>query len=270
MYILYMDTITINIDSNHRNYEVHENAGSFSINLGEKIKYIKSIHLASFELPSKKQFPNLYKNINGIIYKNNNYFTVNTKKIEVPGDNYTIDSLLVEINKQLLTVNCKIEIIQNSKIQIFSTLSPPNSITIDFNNNDNINLSLGKILGFKSNLYNNDNKYISEKNFNLQSNEYYFLNINNISSMYSIDHSYRIIDMIPIDHSYKINITKYFAKIIIPTDVCQTTFISQNIVFKEPYDLHILNISLYDSNNNIVDFKNINYSFTLVITLYIY
>ena len=49
--------------------------------------------------------------------------------------------------------------------------------------------------------------------------------------------------MIPIDHSYKINITKYFAKIIIPTDVCQTTFISQNIVFKEPYDLHILNIT---------------------------
>lgn len=254
-----MNILVINIDSNHRNYVTHPNAGCFSVQLGEKIRHIKSIKLDSFEFPSKKYFPELYKNINGLIYKNNNYFKVNGTTIEIKANNYNIDSLLVEINNEFTSklVNCKIEIIQNSQIRIYSTIAPTLLPDVDFNNNNNnIDLSLGKILGFKYDKYKSTTISItSENNFNLQSNEYYFLNINNLGSVYSID------------NNYKINNTRYLAKIGISTEACLINYMSPISIFKEPYDISILHISLYDSNNNIVDFKNINYSFTLVITI---
>ena len=119
---------------------------------------------------------------------------------------------------------------------------------IDFNNNSIYN-SLGYILGFRKNNYKNNLMYYSESMVNVVGDNYLFLKVNNYKNKYSSEYIINYITKIIL------NVNKY--------NICFNNNIKNNSLFYNTKKIHHLSFSLVDKYNNIINFKNMHYSFTL-------
>jgi len=244
-----MKKIIINIDSRDRDLVKYPNSSYFSTKLGNKIRNVKSIKIDKIELPFINIYPEFFNNISYIKY--NNFFKINKNNIvtiiKIDTNNYNQKTIIEKINSQLILIDLSISLIDN-KVEIFSQQSE--MFDIDFNNNSEFK-SLGDILGFGKNIYNNITSIISSKEILLTTDHYFYININNYGNIYSTDNNI-------------LNIKNYLAKISFDTNICSSYIISEH-VFDNTICIDKFDVTFMNSEYKIMNTNNINYSFTLIL-----
>ena len=246
-----MENILLNIDSRYRNSNVYKNAGKFTYELENPIKNVGYIRLSSIEL-------------NTLFYefshnKNNNYFIITHEdidyKIIIEDGNYTSSDMIIYIQNLLDTninkiANTKINITWNH-INYTTNFSNNTYFELKFNNNNNLNKSLGRRLGFLNNIYNTDNikhininnnnsyEYDSESYLDTIFSDYVFLKVNNYGNIIN-----------------KVRNTNLLAKIILPNVQFLmdngANYLSKEQIFRAPIDIYKLDIELISPNGETV------------------
>jgi len=142
---------------------------NYLANLPSTYKNVVCIKLSSFSIPKNNyNITPLNNNLNIIIEKNN-------YNLKIEEGYYNINSLLNFINNKLNEINKNIEINLDKENKIIFKNLKSNKFSI-FNNKN----SICKIFGFFKSKYEDQNKYISEKAYNLSSNNKVYLFLENI------------------------------------------------------------------------------------------
>lgn len=218
-----METIVLNIDSSTNN-------SKFKFKLNGLIKDTIEIKISSIEIPKSQYF--------FTTKKSNNYFVliIGSKKykFELNNGNYEINDLynLIKTFLNFYNINLKLE---NNKFTFESEIN----FSIDFTNSSKYE-SLGKILGFKKNVY-NDIKILKSENFFKINKKYLLLKINDYGN-------------------YNINNNTYFTKINIESD-----YQGENFKFNQPINISQLNFELNDYLGNNIELNGGNISLTIEI-----
>lgn len=278
-----MERILVNIDSRQRDIELFPQSNYFKLQYNDidksgnyyknnnyiNFKNVDYITLSSFEMMNNFYVfqTERYNTFFYIIYNDETTYT-----IEIDPGNYTynelINALNYALNKKILNVgsyDAKGDFIVTSGLY-FSVNSYTNTITL-YNDNSNINytvnfdndkydyISLGYVLGYRSNEYTlNNNKTITgEAQADLDGENYIFLRINDYGSIY-------ISPKMP---------SKVLAKVVL--DATKQGFVyntGQDLIYKthnfrQPTDVKNLEIELLDYNGNRLNINGIDFSFTL-------
>ena len=245
-----MSTIIISIDSRLRDINKYQNSSKFSIHIGDRIKSVKSIKMVSFEFPRLINFLVLYNTISNDI-KDNSNFKIIIGDIEyvisVKDGHYNKISLINEINNLIKIQNLGIffTIIKCDKITISSSLT---KFTINFTNDESYP-SLGKILGFLSDVYYNVDLIESDIDINIPSDNYIYVKINDYGNMYTINNNI-------------LNNSTYLSKVSLNSNA-DIVYISTGYKFSNPTNIDKLDIEILNPYLNNINLANINYSFTL-------
>ena len=190
--------------------------------------------------------------------KKNNYFNITidntTHLIKISDGNYIPSDLEVNIENQLKLIDTDFEFNLQRYNYLFKFYHKgQKKFSISFVNENTNYDNLGSILGFIENLYQDNYIYQAEKIVNVTDNNYCFLAVNDFGNVY---------------HNNK----KYLSKIIVTNKKYEMTFdgshkyVSKEVIFQQPIDLNVLNVSLEDYNSNLIDLNGIPFSFTLELT----
>lgn len=249
-----MNSYIINVDSRYRDKHIYPNSGSFRYELSRSFKNIKYIRLSSIELPNMYYTNTIKKdNVSFVIIFNNNLYD-----IKIQEGSYTSDSIINTINDIFSTINNKNGtnfLISFDYINSKCTISNINGniFSINFKNNTSY-YSLGYLLGFRNEMYNNSTSYTSESILDVIGDTYIFLKINDYGNMYS-----------------NVTNTGVLAKIIINDNKGgvvydnEGNFICKTHIFHQPVDIAKLVVQLIDPMGNTIDMLHMDYSFTLEI-----
>ena len=247
-----MQNNIINIDSSlsieNKKQSIHST--KFTYQLPREYKNVAKIKLSSVELP----------NTSFVISdeKKNNYFTIivddSEHLIKIDSGNYIASDLEVNIEKKLKEIddNFEFNLIRHNYLFKFYHMDKKIFI-INFTNEDTNYDNLGNILGFSKNIYNDNYIYSAEKIVNVVDHNYCFLAINDYGNVI---------------HNNK----KYLSKIIMTNKKYEMIFdgshkyVTKDVIFNQPINLNILNISLEDYNGENINLNGIAFSFTLEIT----
>jgi hypothetical protein len=160
------------------------------------------------------------------IDNNNNILYINNYKLEIPKGNYNINELLLYINNN----NNDIRIILNTEqhIKILSNLDNPFTLETSY--------LLKYNLGFELDRYENEFEIISDYTWDLRLNSKAYLYFNNISD-----------DM--------------------PFAILNYNGTSQGeFKFEDKFNLNKIEIVIKDQNNNIIDFDNLTYYISILVS----
>ena len=243
-----MDNYIINIDSSLSEESQKKNIIStdFSFKLPESINNVTNLKLSSIELPNTSYLITLKKD--------NHYFKLkidnNDYMITLNEGNYMPLDLQKIIEEKLKVIDDDLEIelvqyqylfkIYHSKTKVFE---------LNFTNDSDYN-SLGGILGFENNTYQNSHTYKGEKMVYIIDNSYCFLYVNGYGHVH---------------HNNK----RYLSKIIITGKKYEmvydgsSRFVSKNVIFTNPKNINSLNVRLEDSLGNLINLNSSPFSFTL-------
>ena len=273
-HILVIDTkfITKNNFYTNTNFIVKSN--------GINKKTIKKIKLETLEFPCPKEAPELYYNFENVI-KNNNSFIITINNVEymikVKNNYYTLNTLIEEVNKDITTKipNELIKLVLNSDSDYKCYFESSIDIIIDFEkhrmNNNSYN-SIGKTFGFINSkyIYNKalSPNIISEECANITFDNYFYISIGDGGSIFSghienVQNNYNNTSIV----KSSINTTDY-TFIVALNNTYDTKYISREVVFDKPINMNNIFIRLYNSNGNIINLKNINYTIILNLSLY--
>ncbi len=250
-----INTTIISIDSRDRNYTSFPNSHNYLINI-EPIKNVISIELLDIQIPNLNNF-NITEN-NNLIFFQETEEQVYTKKYliaEIPYGNYTLEDLKKEIefcmnNKSIINANYTFDI---------STFKIQKKINIRSNKNFNLIFYNGNItedvmtfnkfatrtiaptIGFQMYNYTKNNNYTAPNCYDLNSESYLFLYLNNYECI-----------------NTKKN--KYFAKIL------NNKFITNKKIFSPPLkQLNYFDIKFLNYSDNFYNFYGLENSMTLKI-----
>lgn len=250
--IYYMQNYILNIDSSLSEESIKQqyHTTKFTYKLPREYKNVINLKLTSVELP----------NTSFVISekKKNNYFNITidntTHLIKISDGNYIPSDLEVNIENQLKLIDIDFEFNLQRYNYLFKFYHKgQKKFSISFVNEDTNYDNLGSILGFIENLYQDNYIYQAEKIVNVTDNNYCFLAVNDFGNVY---------------HNNK----KYLSKIIVTNKKYEMTFdgshkyVSKEVIFQQPIDLNVLNVSLEDYNSNLIDLNGIPFSFTLELT----
>jgi len=275
----------LNINTRYRDNYSTTQSTNFSINLPSSIKKVVSMKLVSCEIPftvytiSKKL--------------GSNSFIIDNSLIELDSGCYTPETIRDEINKQLINNEKQINLDFNKITGVMTFNSDSHTFKLDFNVNNNTcpqqslniyknQLTLGWLLGFRGSsaygsrvkqvntlnslytvkestpitAYNNLRSYKAESLYNMQSNMYFLLSIND----YQNNHNDIFISPFNNNDLADNNI---IAKI--PSDCgCSKSYMSYpERIYFGPTDIAKLHIKLYDEYGRIVDINNTDFSFSI-------
>jgi hypothetical protein len=183
-----------------------------------------------------------------VVNKSNNLLSLSTSNIIIPYGNYNANSLMKQIN-QLLPINMNLS---------FDTTN--GKMTLSYNQSFSIlpSTTMYKLLGLEKNkTYNSiDNVIQFPYLMNvLGTKNLYFKSNVNLSNFNSVTKDYVTISCIPV------NVEPY--GIILYNNYSNSSHIVRNKT------LDNLIIQIYDDENNLVDFNNVDWNLTIEITSYI-
>ena len=175
----------------------------------------------------------------------------------LPNGNYDIKELYDNINKFFNDIESyhsmknlyKLVLLFDVDIAKFKINS--NTPFIIFYNSTNYH-SLGRLLGFAKEKYENTQYLVSEMIPDIIGDKYIFMKINDFGNLYHND-------------------TNYFSKIIVDKESFEMIFnskhsyVSKEYKFKSPVNLNNLKIRFEDYLGNLIDFNGVDLSFTLEI-----
>lgn len=161
-----------------------------------------------------------------ILLYNNNILYINNYKLEIPKGYYNINELLLYINNN----NNDIRIVLNTEQHIKILANLDNSFTLD------TSYLLKYNLGFELDRYENEFEIISDYTWDLRLNSKVYLYFNNISE-----------DM--------------------PFAILNYNGTSQGeFKFEDKFNLNKIEILIKDQNNNIIDFDNLTYYISILVS----
>jgi hypothetical protein len=265
----------LNLNSCFRNNYYASNPCDFQYLIPTEIKNVLSLRLASIEIPNAWY---LFSNI-----KKNNTFKIDichckddkTFTIHVPDGNYDSDTLqnylnttyFYEAEKDDALKYIKFSIDPYSfKTQFELTQNHPAdfnySIIFVDNINQNIMNTMGWTMGFRLAKYENiKNKILSEGLFDAGGDRYIYMSItdyqynNNISNIVGFDKS-----MLNEDIIAKIPIINGKLSMVIDEN---NNPLAKSRKYNGPVNLSRLHIKILDKFGKVIDFNNMDYSFTL-------
>lgn len=249
----------INIDSRFRRYTDITEPTDYRYMLPIEEKNIISIQVSSVELP------NTYYSISSKM--NTNSFNIcyagDTINVNISDGNYDInqlmDAILTSIQSSGLG-NWSLSFDEiTGKFTITETNSLPFTMNFDPNNlypKRTRDFGLGYFLGFRKKYYEGYYTYTSEGTVNLYGDTYLFLKVNDYDVIYN--------------RSREKEMYGGLAKIIIDSNkntyvFDNHNFITKRYVFQQPVNIQYVDIKLMNSNGDIIDLKDQDWSFTLEI-----
>tara|TARA_B110000908_G_C10252573_1_gene453066 strand:- start:890 stop:1804 length:915 start_codon:yes stop_codon:yes gene_type:complete len=246
-----MDTIIVSIDT--KLIQDKESISSFKYNLPFKLKNVVEINLSSIEVPNS-------------IYvftkkKDNDYMLLKifdkTFRFYLPNGNYDIKELydnLLEFFNTIESYN-----FHNNKYVIIGIAFDVDIARFKINCNVPFSLyfdnstkyqSLGRLIGFAKEKYEDVMVLVSELIPDIIGDKYIFMRMNDFGNLYH-------------------NNNKYFSKIIINKETYEMVFnsahkfITKLFKFNQPTDIETLNFTFEDYLGNLIEFNGIDLSFTL-------
>lgn len=247
-----MENYIINIDSSLSNESVKKNImiNDFTFTLQNPVKNVVELKMSSIEIPNTSYLITKKKDNNYFLLSYNNSVSM----IKITEGNFEPMDLKVIIEKELKKIDeyFEVELIQYLyKIRIYH--SNKKIFGLKFKNNSIYN-SLGGILGYEKDKYDDEFSYVAEKMIYIIDNNYCFLHVNNFGHIYH-------------------NNRKYLSKIIMTSKKYEMVFdgnhkyVSKNIIFKQPINIDVLNIKLEDFYGNLLELNSIPFSFTLELSV---
>lgn len=232
-----------------------ESISSFTYSLPFELKNVVEINLSSVEIPNS-------------IYvfseaKDNDYMVIKIHeqnfRFYLPNGNYDIKELYDNINKFFNDIE-SYQFHEKKFVQIgfaFDVdiakfkINSNTPFSLYFYNSTNYH-SLGRLLGFAKEKYENTQYLVSEMIPDIIGDKYIFMKINDFGNLYHND-------------------TNYFSKIIVDKESFEMIFnskhsyVSKEYKFKSPVNLNNLKIRFEDYLGNLIDFNGVDLSFTLEI-----
>jgi len=285
--------INLNIDTRFRDNYYTSSSTNFNLSLPTNFNDVLQMHLTSIELPTSfysisKQYGNNYFTITVNLSDN----TTESKVITIPDGNYTQETIMNIINKQLSLSSAPFSYISfivnlseketgsaQTLVGLNSTYSQStvNITTFELNfqydlfglddKNTPLPLKLGWVLGFRNGVYTGNLNYVSEGIVDTTGPKYLFLVVDDYNN--STNNGF-----------YSAFTSSILNKNILARISLQTTPFSilqqnnLNIVttpreYFGPININNLNIQLLDEYGRIVDLNNMDYSFCLsLLTVY--
>lgn len=258
----------IHIDTQYcDNYRATNKGANIMLTLPERITNVKSIEIQNIEVP--QSFFNVYS------LKQNNSFkliSVDTNEemvIVLPDNQYTIDTLVTELNNQVNMESLAFSKLDNMYIQLTNTTG--GDYIIDFSilatgsfDKYNIKHKLGWVLGFRSARYTipNTNTIVGESIVNLIGTKYLYLVIDDFAK--SVENTF-------ITNSNKqqiiakvvLNKQIYPFGSILPASPANGLLMSDVRTYSGNTQLHKLSIQLLDDCGLVIDLNQIDFSFCI-------
>ena len=258
----------IHIDTQYcDNYRATNQGATLMLTLPERITNVKSIEIENIEVP--QSFFNIYN------LKENNSFkliSVDTNEemvIVLPDNQYTIDTLVAELNNQVDMESLAFSKLDNMYIQLTNTTG--GDYIIDFSvlstgsvDKYNIKHKLGWILGFRSAKYTitDTSTIVGESIVNLIGTKYLYLVIDDFSK--GVENTF-------ITNSNKqqiiakviLNKQIYPFGSILPASPANGLLMSDVRKYSGNTQLHKLSIQLLDDCGLVVDLNQIDFSFCI-------
>lgn len=151
----------LNIDTRFRDNYSTSSPSNYQLTLPERVTEVKSISVRNIEVPMT------YYNISSTLGNNAMLVTLKSTNVSqtivVPDGQYTASTLTTKINQLLAGINCTsiVYFINASNFSVFTDQSVNNQYTLTFNvtdqgvlTNNNLQFTLGWLLGFRSYSYN--------------------------------------------------------------------------------------------------------------------
>lgn len=271
----------LNIDTRFRENYYSSPSSNFNMQLPLNIQNVLQMQLASLELPLS--FFSISKQYN------NNYFYVTangvTNIVEIQNGNYTWQGIQNAINSALDLLGGNFQYINfvinenagNGSAQMMVGLdgtepSPVNfelNFQLDRNGNEDrgtpLPLKLGWMLGFRNGIYINNQNYVSEGVVDVSGPRYLYLVVD--------DFNKNVNDNFVAAFNSSILNKNILARISLNTPTF-TVFTQNNFnvvtVPREyfgPVNINTMNIQLLDEYGRIIDLNNMDYSFSLNLTI---
>lgn len=271
----------LNIDTRFRDNYYSSPSTNFNLILPLKLSKVVHMQLSTLELPLtiyavSKQY-------------GNNFFTVTANDvsnvISIPDGNYTFDGIQNIINRELDLLGGDFQYINfivnensgNGSAQMMVGLDGTQPGPIDFelnfqadrNGNEDRNtplpLKFGWLLGFRNGIYTKNQNYVSEGVINLSGPRYIYLVVDDFNNNMN--------DAFVAAFNSSILNKNILARISL-TGPVYTNFSKDNFnivtlprEYFGPVNINSLNIQLLDEYGRIVDLNNMDYSFTLNLTI---
>ena len=280
-------TKLICVDTFFRSSYATTKSTDFTYTFPETINNVVSLQLASMEIPytwyviSAEQKNNFFNinDVDGTIYT-----------ITVPDGNYTITSLINELNYQLsgkgftVTYEVPSHLLLNtapcltySSPQQFVTISGTNTFELNFSTSGPI--SLGWILGFRYNIkfdgsslyYSNKTNYSGETIPMMSNNNYLFVDVDDFHNHHSTDSVISIVRNQQSAPSYignnimaRLPITSEYGSLITTTH--NIDYISKKREYFGPIKLEKMNIRVLNRFGDVINLNQNDYSMVFEIT----
>lgn len=247
-----MDNYIINIDSSLSEESKTNSLIStdFNYRLPQALNNVTNLKMSSIELPNTSYLISKLKdNFYFKIYINDTEHTISLNE-----GNYLPIDLHKIIEEQLKNIDPDLEFELVPYQYVFKIYHSKETLfKLDFTHNSDYS-SLGSILGFKENNYQDSHLYLAEKVVYVIDNNYCFLYMNNYGHVH---------------HNNK----RYLSKIIMSSQKYEMVFdgrlkyVSKNVIFKTPVTLELLHIRLEDPLGNLLNLNSTPFSFTLEISM---
>lgn len=271
----------LNIDTRFRENYYSSPSTNFNLSLPTDFRKVVQMQLSAIEMPLtiyavSKQY-------------GNNYFSIKANDISevitIPDGNYNFDGIQQILNSRLISLGGDFQYIKfivnltntNGSAQMMVGLdgNQPNPIDFELNfqadiygnedRNTPLPLKLGWLLGFRNGIYINNQNYVSEGIIDLSGPRYVYLvvddynnNMNDsfIGAFNSSILNKNIIARIALNGEvYKIFSKDNFSILTLPRE------------YFGPVNLNSLNIQLLDEYGRVVDLNNMDFSFTLNLSI---
>ena len=279
-------TKTISVDTLFRSNYTNSSATDYTYTFPETMNNVVSMQIKGIEIP--------YAWYTISSDRKNNQFSIiiggTSTVITIPDGNYTtipytidpsgsIPDIVTVIKEQLLaipTVQCVYNAVANRIVFVSNA-----SFTVDFTQQGTMisctsseGLSLGWILGFKHDIYTDEQQYIAESTYKTSFNNYFFIDVDDFHNNHLTD------ALVSVVRTSKIGITSYLGNNImarIPVTGSYNSIIVNNsldCIFTKreyfgPVKLEKMNIRLLDRFGKVIDLVNNDYSLVFeVVQLY--
>ena len=269
----------LNIDTRFRDNYYTTQSTNFNLTLPLKLDNVLTLQLTAIEFPTS--FYNVSKQ------NNNNFFSITidetgeSKLIEIPSGNYSLEVLITYINSKLqsfggyfskIVFTFNVTSTSSGSGQVVVGILSGNdffNFSLDFQTDNNGNrdyytpltLKFGWILGFRAGEYVNNYTYVSEGIPNLTGSRYVFLVIDDYNNNVS-NNFYSAFNSSILNKNILARISVFASGFQEMSQNNLLTITTPRQYFG-PVDIEKMNIQLLDEYGRVVDLNNMDYSFNL-------
>jgi hypothetical protein len=256
----------INIDTRFCEEYNYREVSNYNVTIPERITNVKNITILSSEIPMF--FYNISANLGNNVFSIVNSYTKTVIPIKIPDNQYTIPTLISEINTLINVEGITVSV--NNMNRITFTANSPLTIQFDVDktgdmDKNNFKYKLGWLLGFRQPSYTLTNSATSESVCNITGSQYLYIAVDEFKGIHN-----SFITPLPFGLINKhilaritLDFTRYAFGTVLPANRMNGLLVSDLRSYNGTVDLQKLNISLLNELGNPVVLNGQDFSFCL-------